>query len=406
MRRRKRDNINQRIMTGVIAMALLVLVISYLFLTMVSCTDDTRQRFHVEGSISDATDSTLILEAMMLDSISDMGHVKLSQEGAFSFDIVADTASNPEFYRLRIGNRHINFVVDSTETITVIAALTDMSVNYDIQGNDDSRQIKTISQLAIQLQMQLAALRNDASLTEYQRTQRAYQLIEQYKNTLKADYILPNPASAAAYYALFQTINGQMVFDPLNNRDDVRYFSAVATQWNDLYPNSLRTQNLVNIALRGHRNTRVPRQVELEIDSTKIRQTGIIDFGFPDIRGREHRLSDYPDNVVLLDFTAYSLPNSPQRNLELRDLYIRYHDRGLEIYQVSLDANEHYWKTVSENLPWVCVYCSEGIANDMVRLYQVNQLPTYFIIGRGSEMKYRAEQITDINATIEQELGL
>lgn len=403
MRRRKRNNINQRVMTGVIAMAIVVLTIAFLFLSMVSCSDN-RPTFRVEGTITDAADSTLVIEAMTLDSISPLESIKLDEMGNFAFDVPADTSDSPEFYRLRIGQQHINFAVDSTETITVKAAMGQMSTNYEIEGNDASCKIKTISQMAIQLQMQIAALARDVSLTDYQRYARADQLVEQYKHTLKTDFILSNPASAAAYYALFQTISGRMVFNPVDDRDDVRYFSAVATQWNELYPYSPRTKNLVNISLRGHRNTRLPRQVEIELDSTKVRETGIIDFGFPDIRGREHRLSDYPDNVILLDFTAYSLPNSQERNLELRDLYNKYHAQGLEIYQVSLDENEHYWRTVSANLPWVCVYCAEGAANDMVQLYQVSRLPSFFLIGRGSELKARGEQITDIRQAIETEL--
>ena len=37
----------------------------------------------------------------------------------------------------------------------------------------------------------------------------------------------------------------------------------------------------------------------------------------------------------------------------LRDLYDKYAAQGLEIYQVSLDADEHYWKTTADNLPSV-----------------------------------------------------
>lgn len=384
-------------------MAIIVLTIAFLFLSMVSCTDN-RPTFCVEGVITDAADSTLVIEAMTLDSIQTLQSQKLDETGHFAFQVPADTSSAPEFYRLRIGQQHINFVVDSTETITVNAPMGQMSTNYEIEGNDDSRRMKTIAQMAIQLQMQIAALGRDASLTDYQRYARANQLVQQYKLTLKTDFILADPASAAAYYALFQTISGRMLFNPVDDRDDVRFFSAVATQWNELYPYSPRTQNLVNISLRGHRNTRQPRQVEIELDSTKVRETGIIDFGFPDIRGREHRLSDYHANVVLLDFTAYSLPNSQARNIELRRLYSRYHSQGLEIYQVSLDENEHYWRTVSENLPWVCVYCADGIANDMVQLYQVTSLPSYFIIGRGSELKVRGDQVADIEQAIEREL--
>ncbi len=44
------------------------------------------------------------------------------------------------------------------------------------------------------------------------------------------NYIFAAPNMAAAYFALFQKLNGYMIFDPLNNKDDVKCFGAVATK--------------------------------------------------------------------------------------------------------------------------------------------------------------------------------
>ena len=403
MRRRKAQRTNQAIMRGVIAMALLVLLVAYLFLTMVSCTQSPRG-VPVQGTISDAPDSTLVLEAMTLRGVQPLDSVRLSADGTFSFAVPADSASIPEFYRLRIARRVINFVIDSLASVTVEAPYARMSTHYDIHGNAASRMMKTISLLNIQLQQRLHVLQSDSALSALEKSERAQQLVDAYKQTLKGDYILKAPASAAAYFALFQTIGHQMLFNPEDDRSDIQFFAAVATQWDQLHPHHPRTENLKNIALRGLRNTRQPRAVELQVDGERVREVGIIDFGFPDIRGRERRLSDFGDNVVLLDFTAYSLPRSQQRNIELRELYADYHARGLEIYQVSLDADEHFWKTMCEQLPWVCVSCPEGGDNDMVKLYNVMQLPTTFLIGRGSELRTRIADFADLRKAIEAEL--
>lgn len=403
MRKRKAQKTNQAIMRGVIAMALIVLLVCYLFLTMVGCSP-AGERFHVSGQITEAEDSTLLLEAMTLTGVRGLDSVRLKADGDFDFAIVPDTSSAPEFYRLRIGSQVINFVVDSLEDITVQAPFPQMATAYDVEGNEASRTMKTISLLNIQLQQQFALLDKDVTLSAMEKAERARELVNTYKLTLKRDYILADPASSAAYFALFQTVGGQMLFNPESDKSDVQYFAAVATQWELLYPGALRTENLRNIAIRGLRNTRQARQVEIQIDGEKVREIGIIDFGFKDIHGAERRLTDFADNVILLDFTAYRLPASQQRNIELREIYNKYHSRGLEIYQVSLDPNEHYWKTMCEQLPWVCVHCPEGFDNDMVRLYGVQAIPSYFLIGRGSEMKARGEDIPNIEKTIEAEL--
>lgn len=406
MRKRKAQKTNQTIMRGVIAMALIVLLVCYLFLTMVSCSP-SGPTFHVDGVISDANDSTLVLEAMTLSGIEPLDSVRLKDDGRFSFKVEAapqDSTASPEFYRLRIARQVINFVVDSLTDIHVEAPFPRMATDYDIQGNEASRTMKTISLLNIQLQQQLAALDTVSTLSALEKIDRAKILVSQYKYTLKNDYILRDPLSPAAYFALFQTIGSQMLFNPEDDRSDVQYFAAVATQWDEHYPASARTANLRNIALRGLRNTRQTRPIELEIDGEKVRESGIIDFGFPDIRGHECRLSELKDNVVLLDFTAYALPQSQQRNILLRELYAKYHSRGLEIMQVSLDADEHYWKTMCEALPWICVHCAEGITNDIVQLYGVTSLPTYFLVARGSDLRARDTQISDLERAIEAEL--
>ena len=400
--RRKRNNVNQRIMTGVVAMALVVLLVCWLFLSMVSCTNSSPS-FRVEGTISDAADSTLLLEAMTLSGVELCGKTKLKEDGRFQFDVTReDSITSPEFYRLRIGTQVINFVVDSTESISVTAQLAKMGTDYDIQGNEASRVIKTLSQLNVQLQQQIQQLGKQQDLSDMEKMERICQLVDEYKQRLKTNYILQDPASASSYYALFQTVGSQLLFNPEDNRNDVQSFAAVATQWDEHYPGSPRTMNLKNIALRGLSNTRQSRPVEIKIDSDKVREIGIIDMGFPDINGQERRLSDLGDYVVLLDFTAYSMPQSKERIMLLRELYDKYHARGLEIYQVSVDPDEHYWKVMSEQLPWVCVYCAEGLSSDMLKLYLVESLPAYYLIGRGSEMEARGENIPDLETAIRE----
>ena len=88
--------------------------------------------------------------------------------------------------------------------------------------------------------------------------------------------------------------------------------------------------------------------------------------------------------------------------LTLRELYGKYASQGLEIYQVGLDENEHYWRMAVDNLPWVCVHDADcqwyAAANgtlvfqsSVASLYGVKMLPTYFLINREGEVVLRIE---------------
>ena len=92
------------------------------------------------------------------------------------------------------------------------------------------------------------------------------------------------------------------------------------------------------------KNTRQPQAKALEIPQEKIVETGIIDIALRDVKGNVRKLTDLKGKVVLLDFSVFQSPAGSPHNLMLRELYNEYAKQGLEIYQVSLDADEHYWK--------------------------------------------------------------
>ena len=194
---------------------------------------------------------------------------------------------------------------------------------------------------------------------------------------------------------------GRLLFDPVGNANDLMWVSAVANAWADRYPGRPRTENLLSIVKEGRRNQAKPREIVLDLNHEKVRELGIIDMTMPDINGREVSLSSLRGKVVLLDFTAFSLPASQERILQLRDLYKRYHARGFEIYQVSVDADRHFWAQRCENLPWVSVFCEEGLDSDMLKLYGVDHLPYYFLIDRNCDLQARQENISNLRQSIE-----
>lgn len=369
---------------------------------LVSCKkekiEEQGPQFHIEGHIIGAQDSTLCLEALTLDGLQLIDTVRLGSDGAFSF-AYADTTQCPEFYRLRIDDQVINLSVDSTETIGIEARWPNMAFDYSVTGSGNCDTIRILTLALGQLENQIRKIDESSSMSNEEKQTRINELVKAYKDDVKINHIQNRYDRASSYFALFQMVGPFNVFDVQSNASDVQWLNAVANAWNERYPGSQRTQNLYNLALQGRKNT---RPLDIKIDNEKVKETGIIDMGFPDITGKERRLSDLKGKVVLLDFTAYSAKDSKERVLLMRELYEKYHNRGFEIYQVSLDPQEHYWKTVCKNLPWICVYNAEGTSSDMITLYQVQQLGTYFLIDRDNNLVSRAEFIPDLEKAIEE----
>lgn len=80
-------------------------------LTITACSSGPK--FQVNGDVSGADGKMLYLEASGLEGIVPLDSVKLKGEGTFSFK--QPRPESPEFYRLRIDDKIINFSVDSIE---------------------------------------------------------------------------------------------------------------------------------------------------------------------------------------------------------------------------------------------------------------------------------------------------
>ena len=364
------------------------------------CGCRQEETFCIEGSISGADSLMLYLEHLSLgEGTVAIDSIRLRGNGAFRFEKASK--GSPEFYRLRIGAEGINLAIDSTETVRVKADMKNLSFGYSVEGSGTCDTIRLLCLKLAGLEREVRRISADRNFTIQERDTMIERLVDKYKAEVKRDILHGNYATAYSYYACFQTLGASLIFDPMHDKSDLNWMRAVANAWNDKYPLSPRSENLVAIIQECQRNQAKPRQIVLDIDGDKVRELGIIDMTFPDIRGQERTLSSLRGNVVLLDFTAFSMDGSTERTLLLRELYDKYHGRGFEIYQVSVDPSEHLWKQRSEALPWVSVYCDEGLESDMLTLYDVQHLPCYFLIDRNCDLQARQEAITDIEKAIE-----
>ena len=378
-------------------------VIMVAALAFTSCNN---KKFHINGNITEATDSMLYLENLSLNGPVKIDSVKLGEDGSFAFDENAMDSITPEFYRLRIANQSINLSIDSTETVKVKASYPQMSYKYEVEGSENCSKIKELSLKQMILQSNINGIMKSPNIGIDSVDVIVARMLDAYKQDIKVNYIFKEPMKASSYYALFQTIQlgnvNSLIFNPRNNKDDVRVFAAVATSWDTYYPGAERGKNLHNIAIEGMKDIRIieNQRAQLQIDASKVSVNGCIDLAMEDSKGQVRRLTDLKGKVVLLDFHLFASSESTKRIMMLRELYNKYHAAGLEIYQVSVDPNEHFWKTSTAALPWICVRDEGGIQGQSLQLYNVQNIPTFFLIDRSNTLKARDAQIKDIDEAI------
>lgn len=379
-------------------------LISSIILLLSSCSDN--EQFKVKGNISEAEGSMIYLEHVDILGNIPLDSTRLNANGNFSFSL--NKYNSPEFFRLKINNKFVNFVIDSTETVTINGNYTKLEREYEITESEDNEKIRELSFRLNSIQAEIDQLMHKAVNKEMPVpvfNDSVANMLQHFKDDIKINYIFKAPNKLYSYFALFMRVNDFLIFDPYNNKEDIKCFAAVATSMEQKYPHSDRTKHLTNVTLRGMKNTRNQEGKTLYIPEEKFSETGIIDISLNDANGNTVKLSSQKGKVVLLDFMVHQSTISVGHNLLLRELYDKYKDKGLEIYQVSLDADEHYWRQTTLNLPWICVRDQNGIYSPLVESYNIQAIPTIYIIDKNCNLDTKVTEMESVETRIKQLLN-
>lgn len=358
--------------------------------------------YTVKGVVSGADGQTMYLENVGVSTVQTLDSVKLTAAGKFKF--TEKRPAFPDFYRLRLNNQLINFSIDSTETVSFTADAGTFATSYAVEGSENSKAIKAITLAQLDANLAINKLRKEydskmISDTTYQ--EKVLEAAEAYKDVARK-YIYSAPMSAAAYFALFQQVDGLLFFD-LYDQKDHKAYGAVATSFDHYYPGSPRAKHLYNLTLQSLKVIRSQRPVDLA--NIKTNEVSFLDVELPNVNGDVVKLSTVANGKpVVINFTAYQTEWSPALNMELADLYSKYHSQGLEIYQISLDSDLHFWRNVASKLPWDCVRDPQSVYSQVAGLYNVKQLPAIFILDSKGTLVKRVEDVknleTDVKAVL------
>ena len=378
----------------------LLAVLCVMLLLFTACKKNSD--FTVEGVVSGADGQMMYLENVGVSTVELMDSVKLTAAGKFSF--TKPRPAFPDFYRLRLNNQLINFSVDSTETISFVADAGTFATSYSVEGSENCKAIKNITLAQLDANQAIHRLRKESEsglLADSVYSRQVLEAAEAYKDVARK-YIYSAPMSAAAYFALFQQIDGLLFFD-LYDKNDSKAYGAVATSFDHYYPERPRAKHLYNLALQSIKVIRSQRPMDLY--KLEKKEVSFLDIELPDVHGENTKLSSVATGkVVLINFTAYMSEWSPALNMEFGDLYTRYHDKGLEIYQISLDSDLHFWKNAASNLPWACVRDPQSVYSQTAALYNVKQLPAIFILDRKGNLVKRVDDVKKLEADIKSVL--
>ncbi len=119
----------------------------------------------------------------------------------------------------------------------------------------------------------------------------------------------------------------------------------------------------------------------------------------PDAKNQMVALSSLKGKVVLIDFWASWCRPCRQTVPGLKKLYSLYHDKGFEIYGVSLDDNPNAWQQAvsDDQSAWIHVNDKTGnVANQWV----ISVIPTTFLLDKSGKIVAVDEDVKSLNKLI------
>ena len=384
-------------------------------MAVIFCGCNSNHSGVIDGVITNANGEKLILEHLSAGTPVVVDTIALNESGKFSFKPQLETGG-PDFFCLRIGNQTIPLAFDTLATpIHITADFKRFGSDYSVGDNELNALLKEAAQEGNRLRR--SVLDANAAFNERKITNQVYYdsiatLVDNYKETMLKKYIYNDPSNPVAYYVLFESVRGLSIFDPYDAVDN-RAFGAVATGWMHNYPNSPRVEILKKVTTEGQIiRKRDKMQAERSDSLNNIPVTVATNFEIvlTDIRDKEVALSSLigNDHVVLLDFTAYYLQNSPAHNALLAKMYEKYESRGLRIYQVCLDPDENFWKVSASNVPWTSVR-EKNVLWDQngniqyarsAAIYNIQQIPMIYLIDRQGSVAARVETESKLEGEI------
>ena len=282
-------------------------------------------------------------------------------------------------YLYREGRRIASLLLQRGDRVSVVA---DTLGNYTVEGSEESAKLAQVERDYADALKRMTAISEslDNAQTVDQAVTMRQELAQEYVNYYRSRvmYILQNSRSMTVVPVLYQTMGANLpVFA---QHTDAIHFRNMADSLALSYPDSRYVK-----ALRKEAERRMERlEMEGLIDSAQ--QIGYPDVELPDINGEKRKLSEVDAKVVILQFWTASDVNQKMFNVDvLKGLYEDFHDKGLEIYQISLDTDKILWAQVvkQQKHPWISVCDSRGAASPYAVSYNLEGLPAMFVISDG-----------------------
>jgi len=359
---------------------ILILLIVALFAA--SCS---KSGYKISGTLENAAGVTLILELVKARSLEIVDSVVVDASGQFE---MKGELENADYFILKKDLENlITLILEPGQQLTITGDLENIANNYEVTGSAGSKLIKELHTRLDETLDKIKELNNiyndslgSLNMAEIVKDlqERSEKILEEQKD-YSIEFVKNNVGSLASVLVLYQQISPQYIlFDPM---EDYKYFFMVDSAIFDKY-----SQSDAALSLHAH-VTNLKQRIEEKREKEELLSPGSFtpEIALPTPDGDTIKLSSTRGKIVLLDFWAAWCQPCRTENPNLVANYKTYHDKGFEIFQVSLDRTRDQWlKGIEDDKlgEWIHVSDLKYWNSVVVPAYYIDGIPASFLLDK------------------------
>jgi thiol-disulfide isomerase/thioredoxin len=327
----------------------------------------------------------IFLDELKANDLLTVDSVLISENGTFNFK---KEVKSPSFYLLKINdNNFLTTLLEPGEKLTITAHRDSLNFPSSITGSPGT---KLMADYNINLRRTITKLSGLNSIYEKNANSTDLPAIMETLDSMATSYLSEinfytknyidnNLPSLVCLVALYQQVAPNVYV--LNPSKDMKYYLKVDSVLFSRYPSyepviALHDQ-VKELAGGPMGNGVIP---EVEAPGAEAPEISL-----PSPMGDTIKLSSTRGSVVLLDFWASWCAPCRQENPNLVKAYNIYHNKGFQIFQVSLDKTKDAWLEGIKNDQldkWIHVSDIQYWNSVVVPLYKIESIPFNFLLDK------------------------
>ena len=246
----------------------------------------------------------------------------------------------------------MTLIASPDEVLEISGTLNDIKNNYWVDGSENSLWIKLLN------------FQITRTITLTDSLKRSYQALPQ-----GTEYDAQRQEYAKAWE---EAINKQISF----TRDFIiKHATSPESQYTKAIMNHLKQ---ISQAIRN-------QQLAAVINNT---EGSLPDINLPDVNGKDISLNSLKSKLIVLDFGLITAKESQEYIDQMKSVYNKFKNRGVEIYMVCLDKNKFLWEDVikTNKINWICVWDQGALQSRAASTWNVKSVPANYIINQKKEI--------------------